>query len=552
MIQSELCNLLLELCAHPQEEHCIEFKLNIAEHDAIGQYISAMSNGANICNKTFGYLVWGVEDKTHIIKGTQFSFRNAKEGNQDLEFWLRQLLSPKIPFEMFEFDYQDKHIVLLRIPAATAEPTLFKKIPYVRINSNKTDLRNYPDYMRQIYNTQRDWSAQIIESAGIQNLDTEAIQKARETYKLKHLNEPFMQDFDSWEDKTFLDKTKVTINGNITNTAILLLGKSESIHYISPAVAEITWKLDTEEQKAYEHFYPPFFLSTTRVYQKIRNYRFKLFPDNQLFPIEINNYESRIVLEALHNCIVHQNYRLNSRIIVTEKAEMLVFENAGNFFEGQPEDYFEGKKTPQHYRNKWLSQAMVNLNMIDSLGYGVYMINTEQRKRYLPLSDYILDDKQKVVLQIYGNIINEEYSKLLIEKADLSLMTVMLLDKVQKKHQLPDKAISLLRKQGLIEGRKPNIFISANLARLTGKQVLHTKQKPLDKQRLKEWVLKILTEHPQASRKQIDELLWDLLPKSWETNKRKNKITNLLSEMKKESSITCKGKKRTSCWVKNV
>ena len=83
-------------------------------------------------------------------------------------------------------------------------------------------------------------------------------------------------------------------------------------------------------------------------------------------------------------------------------------------------------------------QAMVNLNMIDSLGYGIYMINTEQRNRYLPLSDYILNDKQKVVLQVYGNVIDENYSKLLIERADLPLMKVILLDKVQKKHELTE------------------------------------------------------------------------------------------------------------------
>lgn len=82
--------------------------------------------------------------------------------------------------------------------------------------------------------------------------------------------------------------------------------------------------------------------------------------------------------------------------------------------------------------------------MIDSLGYGIYMINTEQRKRYLPLSDYILNDKQKVVLQVYGNVIDENYTKLLIERADLPLMKVILLDKVQKKRQLTDDAISLI------------------------------------------------------------------------------------------------------------
>ncbi len=343
MTQTELHKLLLELCSQPQEEHWLEFKLNYINHDEIGEYISALSNGATISNKSFGYLIWGVENITHEVKGTLFRFNNAKEGNQYLELWLRQLLHPKISFEIFEFDYQGKHIVLLRIPAAMAEPTQFKKIPYIRISSHKTDLRNHSNYIRQIYNTQTDWSAQVIEAAGIQDMDTDAIKKVREKYKQKHQNESFMQDFDSWEDKTLLDKAKVTINGKITNTAILLLGKPESVHYILPSVAEITWKLDTD-QKAYEHFYPPFLLSTTRVFQKIRNYRFKLFPDNKLFPIEINKYESRVVLEALHNCIAHQDYRLNSRIIVTEKAEMLVFENAGNFFEGQPEDYFEGKK----------------------------------------------------------------------------------------------------------------------------------------------------------------------------------------------------------------
>lgn len=295
-------------------------------------------------------------------------------------------------------------------------------------------------------------------------------------------------------------------------------------------------------------FIPPFYSQ----FQKIRNYRFKLFPDNKLFPIEINKYESRVVLEALHNCIAHQDYRLNSRIIVTEKAEMIAFENAGNFFEGQPEDYFEGEKTPQHYRNKWLVQAMVGLNMIDSLGYGIYMINTEQRKRFLPLTDYILYDKQRVVLQVYGNVIDENYSKLLIERADLPLMKVILLDKVQKKHLLTDDAISLLRREGLIEGRKPNIFVSATLAKLTGKQVLYTKRKPFEKQKLKDWVLKFLDEHQQANRKQIDELLWSLLPEDWTTTRKKNKIANLLSEMKREGLISNKGNDNLPCWVRNV
>ena len=147
MIEEDLNQLLEKLTAHPTETAWIEFKLNKGNitNEQIGEYISAMSNGAIISNKPFGYLVWGVDDITHDIEGTNFSFSNAKQGNQDLELWIRNLLHPKINFEIFEFSYEEKTIVLLRIPSAKGEPTHFKKKPFIRIGSNKTDLRNFPD-----------------------------------------------------------------------------------------------------------------------------------------------------------------------------------------------------------------------------------------------------------------------------------------------------------------------------------------------------------------------------------------------------------------------
>ncbi|MCX6706382.1 MAG: ATP-binding protein [Candidatus Woesebacteria bacterium] len=93
--------------------------------------MSAMSNGATFSNKPFGYLIWGVEDITHYIKGTNFSFFKARQGNQDLELWLRNLLHPKINFEIFEFLNNEKHIVLSRIPSAKGEPTHFQKKPHL-------------------------------------------------------------------------------------------------------------------------------------------------------------------------------------------------------------------------------------------------------------------------------------------------------------------------------------------------------------------------------------------------------------------------------------
>lgn len=234
----QLYLLLEELISLPSETNWVEFKMGSKSitNDQKGEYISAMSNGATIANKPFGYIVWGVEDETQIVKGTNFTFQNAKEGNQDLELWIRNLLHPKINFDIFEFKYNDKNIVLLRIPAAKYEPTHFKKMAYIRIGSNKTDLRNFPEYVRIIYNYQDDWSAKIIENASIDDLDIEAIDLARIKFKEGKAKASYFDKIDNWSDEEFLDKAKININGKLTNTSIILLGKEESTHLILPSL----------------------------------------------------------------------------------------------------------------------------------------------------------------------------------------------------------------------------------------------------------------------------------------------------------------------------
>lgn len=140
----ELHLLIDELCAPDKEKPWLEFKQNGIDHEQIGEYISALSNGACIDNRPYGYLIWGVKDETHEITGTTFKLSHSKHGNQDLELWLRTFLHPKVHFEIYEFEYDDKLITLLKIPAAVAEPTHFQKKAFIRISSNKTDLRNHP------------------------------------------------------------------------------------------------------------------------------------------------------------------------------------------------------------------------------------------------------------------------------------------------------------------------------------------------------------------------------------------------------------------------
>lgn len=550
MNNEELIQLIDNLRALPRETEWVEFKKGTATtNERLGMYISGLSNSACVKNQNFGYLIFGIDDVTHEVIGTNFNFKTAKEGNQELELWIKRNTTPTLNFEHYVCQYNPTiRVELFSIPAAKGEPISFINYQKIRIGTSLTDLKNYPDLIRIIYNSQIDWSAKIIDNASIDDLDPIAIVNARIKFKEKNSSKPWFGEIDSWDNAKFLDRAKITINGKITNTAILLLGKEEAAHYISPAVAQITWKLDTEES-AYEHFEIPLFSTVNEVIKRIRNVKYKFFPDNQLIATEVQKYDTEVILEALNNCIAHQDYGRNSRIILVEKVNKLIFTNAGGFFEGKAEDYCEGNLTPQKYRNKFLANAMVSLNMIDSLGFGISKMYRSQMKRFFPLPDYSHTTANEVVLEIYGHTIDVNYSKLLIEKKDaLSLTEVVLLDRIQKGMNITEDAAKLLKKKQLIEGRKPNYFISSEIAAITNQKATYTRNKGLNKQFYKDYIVQHIENHGSATREEIDTLLNEKLPDFMTEKQRKIKINNTLREMAGES-IQNIGSRTKPKWV---
>ena len=139
-----------------------------------------------------------------------------------------------------------------------------------------------------------------------ERLDPQAIEFARQEFKTKHPD--LATEVDRWDDHTFLNKAKVCINGRITRTAIILLGKNEAEHYLSPGIARITWILKDEHgnEKDYQHFGPPLILAVDQVFAKVRNLTYRYLPNASLFPTEITQYDPWVIRETLHNCIAHQ------------------------------------------------------------------------------------------------------------------------------------------------------------------------------------------------------------------------------------------------------
>lgn len=103
---------------HNDECRYLEFKSNYQTAEKLGRYISALSNGACLDHQSHAYLYFGVDDATHEVVGTKFVPPRVKaKGNQDLELYLRLFISPKIPFVIDEFRYEDvKRVVVLIAP----------------------------------------------------------------------------------------------------------------------------------------------------------------------------------------------------------------------------------------------------------------------------------------------------------------------------------------------------------------------------------------------------------------------------------------------------
>ena len=146
-----LISLVNELRKLPSEIEWVEFKCNNQDPKMIGEYISALSNSAALCEKPFAYIVWGIDDSSHEILSTNFDWQNAKKGNEQLESWLVRLCSPRINFRFYDVNTEKGLVVLLEIPAAANQPTMFSGERFIRIGSNKKNLKEFPNKERELW-----------------------------------------------------------------------------------------------------------------------------------------------------------------------------------------------------------------------------------------------------------------------------------------------------------------------------------------------------------------------------------------------------------------
>jgi len=533
--------LLHKLLQTTTETEVLEFKEAKTQYDKdkLGKYFSALSNEANLKGKTSAWLLFGVNNQKQVV-GTSISDAQLN----DYKAEMANHTSPTLSFtDIHRLTVDGKTVLMLQIPPAPqGMPVAWKGLYYGRDGESLGGLNI--NELERIRNQRKavDWSAQIIEKASINDLSKDAILLARKQFAEK--NPQLKDEIPTWNDTTFLNKAKILINGKITNAAIVLLGKSESEHFISPASAKITWVLKDRDgiEKDYEHFSCPLFMQVQNVYSKIRNIKYRYMQEGTLFPDEVNQFEPYTIREALNNCIAHQDYTMGGKINLVEREDgILIFSNSGDFIPKSIEKVIEADAPETQYRNPFLANAMVNLNMIDTIGSGIKRLFVIQKNKFFPLPEYNLADR-KVTVSIIGKVIDLNYARKLAQMKELTLPEIMLLDKVQKNKELSDNEIKVLRNKALIEGRKPNIHISSIVASETGQKAEYIKQRGIDDDYCKKIIIDYLMKFKQGKREDFENILLNKLPDVLDIQQKRNKIKNNLQSLKHEGKIEIHGK----------
>lgn len=551
MNEAQLHAKLDELLGLPSESEWVEFKKagNDFHFDDIGKYFSALSNEANLKNQPWAWLVFGIQDKPRQVVGSHYRTHRAALDNLKEE--VANQISNRLTFEeIYEVNRPDGRVVMFQIPPALrGMPTAWKGHYYGRDHEALVALSLHEIEQIRKQHIVEDWSKQFCNGATPSDLEPLAIKKAREVFKIKHPK--LAIEVDGWDDPTFLNKAKICIEGRVTNAAIILLGKEESTHIISPSVAQMTWVLKSRSNvdKDYKHFGPPFLLAVDQLFANVRNLTIRHLPDGTLFPIEVSQYDPRVLREILHNCIAHQDYSLRGRINVVEvEDDSILFTNLGQFLPGSVEEVIRRDQPQEEYRNRFLVDAMVNLNMIDTIGSGIRRSFGIQRERNFPMPTYDLSESGKVKVRVIGQILDPNYTRMLMSQTNLDLLDVIALDKVQKKQPIGDSEFKSLKDKRLIEGRRPNIHVSADVAAATDTVEDYLKRRGIDKAYCEKMVVDFLKVKRESKRAGIIRLLSEKLSDALTEEQKRNFIRNLLQDMRRRQELLVEGRGVTALW----
>jgi len=405
MEENELKTLIEEFISYSQETEWVEFKLNYHSNIEIGERISALANGACLNNKQYGFLIFGIEDKTHLIKGTTFKVKNATQGKEELENWLMQRLDPRIDFKTYEFFYiENVRISMYVIPAAKNRPVKFTNHAYIRIGSYTRLLKDFPEKESKIWNKKslKKFELQLAK----ENVDSDAVISLLDTQiYFDLLKLPYPSNRQGVIDKFISENLiiKKVSKYAITNLGAILFAKnlSDFADLKRKAVRVIVYKHNNKTETIREQIGGKGYVSG---YQELIDWINSQLPSNEEIGKAFRNdrrmYPEIAIRELLANAIIHQDFEEKGFPMIEIFSDRIEITNPGIPLI-TPERFIDEYQS----RNDILADLMRRLGICEEKGSGIDKVIFYNEVYQLPAPEFVIQEKHtKVILYSYKTL----------------------------------------------------------------------------------------------------------------------------------------------------
>jgi ATP-dependent DNA helicase RecG len=381
---------LRELLSYPSETEWIEFKHNWRDPEDIGEYISAISNSAALHHKEKGFIIWGIDDKTHNIIGTSFRPRQIKVGAEELEHWIIRLLYPRLDFRIYELDSDNKPIVIFEIPAAAHIPVRFKQEEHIRIGSSKRRLKEFPEKERALWALFRketfEMKTCVSDVSFSEIFELIDIEKAFELYGQR-------KPLDSWKALERLEREDILVPSgeglyDITNIGGLLFAKRlETFRSLGRKALRIIFYRDTDRTQSQREY------ASHKGYavglQDVLEYLDTVLPRSEEMGRALRKnvcmYPIIALRELIVNALIHQDFALaGTGPMVEIFSNRIEITNPGIPLIGTLRFIDE----PPRSRNEKLASTMRRLGFCEERGSGIDKVIFEAEYYQLPAPDF--------------------------------------------------------------------------------------------------------------------------------------------------------------------
>lgn len=367
-----------------KETEWVEFKHNNADPDEIGARLSAVSNMAAIKGKRFGYILWGIEDESCDVVGTNLSFASWKKGNENVQAYWKNLLSPTVTLSVCDTSIDGKRILVAEISKAEYSPTTFKKTAYCRVDSYTKKLSDYPSIEKELWSAlSRSSAEEMIVRDNLSGEEVLSLLDASQYFRVLNMPTPASNSemLRAFVSEGFIVEDSgafgVTVLGAILFAKSLLAFPSLSSKTIRLLRYATSSRFSTMGKREFSSGYA---LCYEEVIATVLP--FLALPDGFANGIRIDQYRlpALAVREAVANALIHQDLSEGYGPLIELFPERVEFSNSGALL--VPKDrLIDTVPTP---RNPKLAAFLRRANIGDSSGSGYDKMTYAMEQRHLP------------------------------------------------------------------------------------------------------------------------------------------------------------------------